>query len=146
MCTYRKIVVIEDDPESCSLFEAAIPEVSKEVSLKCYSNVIDFMNDVTATQQVPDLIFIEINLRKINGFIAAELFKAHALLQNIPFIILTNSRADEDINRLFNLGATRYIVKPTKYSDLVNVLRNVGLDSNKKMSIPTSNTFLLSYV
>ncbi len=144
MDAFKKIVIIEDDAESCNLFESALPEASENATLKCYPNVIDFMNEVTATQSVPDLIFIEINLQKINGFAAAELFSRHALLVKVPLIVFSNSRVPEDMERLFKLGVARYIVKPGKYNDMVGVLKKVGRHTRDDVWASTPKDFLLS--
>lgn len=71
---------------------------------------------------VPDLILLDINLPKINGFEVLERIKGDTKLSYIPIVMLTSSKNDEDIVKSYGHGAASYIPKPITYEDFVNVV------------------------
>lgn len=70
----------------------------------------------------PDLILLDINMPKINGFQVLERLKADPVYKVIPIVMLTSSQNDEDIVRSFGNGAASFIPKPVTYDDFVKVV------------------------
>jgi CheY-like chemotaxis protein len=65
-----------------------------------------------ATATRPDLVLLDINMPKKNGFAVMQELKADPHLQSLPVIILTTSEREEDISRAYANGACSYIRKP----------------------------------
>ena len=63
---------------------------------------------------------------KKDGREALKQIKADANLRQIPIVILTTSKADEDIYRSYDLGANSFITKPVTFSGLVEVMKTIG--------------------
>ena len=72
--------------------------------------------------KTPDIIFLDINLPKKNGSEVLAEIKSHANLRRIPVIVLTSSKADQDIQKIYDLHASSYIVKPIDIKEFYDVI------------------------
>ncbi len=70
----------------------------------------------------PDLVLLDLNLPRKNGYEILETIKRHPLLKIIPVIIMTTSDQDEDIRKCYELHANAYITKPDTLQSLVETL------------------------
>lgn len=74
----------------------------------------------------PDLILLDLNMPRKDGREALAEMRADPLLRSIPIVVLTTSKAEEDILRSYNLGANAFITKPVTFDGLVDVMKSVG--------------------
>ena len=74
----------------------------------------------------PGLILLDLNMPRKDGREALAEIKAHAELRRIPVVVLTTSRADEDVARSYDLGANSFISKPVTFQGLVDTMRALG--------------------
>jgi CheY-like chemotaxis protein len=79
-----------------------------------------------ASAPTPDLILLDLNMPRKDGREALAEIKNSVLLRRIPVIVMTTSKAEEDIYRTYELGTSSYISKPVKFADLVEVVRILG--------------------
>jgi len=79
-----------------------------------------------ATSPRPDLILLDLNMPKKDGRQALTEIKADSALRKIPVIVMTTSKAEEDILRTYGLGASSYIFKPITFPSLLEVISKVG--------------------
>jgi len=70
----------------------------------------------------PGIILLDLNMPKKDGREALAEIKADARLRQIPVVVLTTSRDDEDVVRSYDLGVNSFITKPVTFSSLVNVM------------------------
>jgi CheY-like chemotaxis protein len=82
-----------------------------------YSNVEQY--------PTPDLILLDLNMPRKDGREALAEIKADAALRHIPVVVLTTSKAEEDILRSYNIGASSYITKPVTFESFVNIVRTL---------------------
>ena len=75
---------------------------------------------------VPGLILLDLNMPKKDGREALAEIKADAALRRIPVVILTTSKAEEDMIKGYDLGAASYISKPVTFDALVDLMRTLG--------------------
>ena len=73
----------------------------------------------------PDLILLDLNLPRKDGRELLVEIKEDEVLRRIPVVILTTSKAEEDILRTYNLHANCYITKPVDLDQFINVVRAV---------------------
>ncbi len=71
----------------------------------------------------PGLVLLDLNMPRKDGREALREMKADPELRSIPVVILTTSKAEEDIERTYDLGANSFIVKPVSFDGLVDALR-----------------------
>jgi CheY-like chemotaxis protein len=74
----------------------------------------------------PGIILLDLNMPKKDGREALREIKADPELRRIPVVVLTTSKADEDICRTYDVGANSYITKPVTFEGLVDVVRALG--------------------
>jgi CheY-like chemotaxis protein len=74
----------------------------------------------------PGLILLDLNMPKVDGRQALEEIKADPTLKRIRVVVLTTSKAEEDIYRTYNLSAASYITKPVTFEALVDVVKTIG--------------------
>lgn len=74
----------------------------------------------------PGLILLDLNMPRKDGREALKEIKADPDLRQIPVVILTTSKAEEDIYRTYDLGANSFITKPVMFTSLVEVMQNLG--------------------
>jgi CheY-like chemotaxis protein len=84
----------------------------------------------------PDLILLDLNMPKKDGREALKEIKSDPHLKKIPIIVLTTSRADEDILNTYKLGANSYITKPTGLDGMINLIRDLGNYWLKVVKLP----------
>ncbi|HKR64076.1 MAG TPA: response regulator [Thermoanaerobaculia bacterium] len=74
----------------------------------------------------PGLILLDLNMPRKDGREALREIKADPDLRRIPIVVLTTSKAEEDIYRTYDLGANSFITKPVSFEGLVTVMRDIG--------------------
>lgn len=79
-----------------------------------------------ASYPMPGLILLDLNMPKIDGREALAEIKADPRLRRIPVVILTTSKAEEDMVKGYDLGAASYITKPVTFDALVELMRTLG--------------------
>lgn len=74
----------------------------------------------------PGLILLDLNMPKKDGREALREIKSDPHLRQIPVVVLTTSKAEEDIYQIYDLGANSFISKPVTFSSLVDVIKTLG--------------------
>lgn len=78
------------------------------------------------TSPRPGLILLDLNMPKKDGREALKEIKGDPELRGIPVVVLTTSKAEEDIYRTYNLGVNSFITKPVAFQSLVAITRDLG--------------------
>ncbi len=73
----------------------------------------------------PELILLDLNMPRMDGRKALAEIKADPALRRIPVVVLTTSKAEEDILRSYDLGAASFISKPVDFTSLVDLVKNL---------------------
>lgn len=74
---------------------------------------------------LPDIIFLDLNMPKMNGIEFLRILKANDNLKYIPTVILTTSNNRKDVLECYSIGVSGYIIKPLKYDDYVTKVKAV---------------------
>ncbi len=135
MTEHRPITILlaDDDPEDRMLAKDALEESH-------LANEIEFVGDGEELMDylcrrgryeklqgspLPGLILLDLNLPRKDGREALAEIKADPLLKRIPVVILTTSKAEEDILRTYDLGVSGFVVKPVAFEGLVRVMKTL---------------------
>jgi CheY-like chemotaxis protein len=74
----------------------------------------------------PGLILLDLNMPRKDGREALAEIKRHPELHRIPVVVMTTSKAEEDVFRSYDLGANSYITKPVTFERLVDLMKTLG--------------------
>ena len=74
----------------------------------------------------PDIIFLDLNMPRMDGREVLQAIKSDKKLATIPVIVLTVSAAEEDIVRSYDLGCSSFIIKPVDFEQFVKTIRGLG--------------------
>ncbi len=74
----------------------------------------------------PGLLLLDLNMPKVDGREALKAIKAEPRLRSLRVVVMTTSKAEEDILRSYNLGAESYVTKPVTFNALVDVVKTLG--------------------
>jgi len=127
------ILMADDDPDDRMMMKEALDENNFSHSLQFVEDgeeLLDYLHQrgkfIGQKVATPSLILLDLNMPKIDGREALSQIKSDARLKRIPVIILSTSRAEEDIVKTYDLGVNSFISKPVHYNDLVLVAREIG--------------------
>jgi CheY-like chemotaxis protein len=124
-------LIAEDDPDDRLLIHEAFEEsrvsnrinfVEDGVQLMDYLRRQDKFTD-PASSPTPDLILLDLNMPRKDGREALAEIKSDPRLRYIPVVVLTTSKAEEDIMRSYDIGAASYITKPVTFDGLVEAIK-----------------------
>ncbi|MCZ7647997.1 MAG: response regulator [Planctomycetota bacterium] len=74
----------------------------------------------------PGLILLDLNMPRMDGREALKAIKSDAELRRIPVVVLTTSKAEEDVYRSYDLGVNSFISKPVTFEGLVDLMKVLG--------------------
>lgn len=128
------IVLADDDPDDRQLTEEAFSENRLVNQLHCVEDgeqLMDYLHRRGQYQQLreealPGLILLDLNMPRKDGREALKEIKADPSLRRIPIVILTTSKAEEDIIRSYDLGVNSYVTKPVTFKSLVELVKVLG--------------------
>ena len=130
-----EILLVEDNPNDVEL----ILHVFRWCNLSDQVHVawdgeeaIDFIFGSGAytgrdTQKKPKVILLDLKLPKIDGLEVLRRIKDDPRTRTIPVVVLTSSKEERDVVESYILGVNSYIVKPVKFDEFANVIRDLGL-------------------
>lgn len=125
-----EIFLVEDNPGDVRLTQEALKEskVINNLSVAVDGvEAMDFLHRKGKWTQAPypDLILLDLNLPKKDGREILEEIKADNDLKRIPVVVLTTSKAEEDILRMYDQHANCYITKPIDFDQFIEVVRSI---------------------
>ncbi|OKH52015.1 two-component system response regulator [Calothrix sp. HK-06] len=132
--TTVKILLADDDEDDCMLAREALAESRLSSELYVVRDGEELMDYLyhrgryvsLSSSPRPGLILLDLNMPKKDGREALKEIKNDPELRKIPVIVLTTSKAPEDIYRTYELGANSFIIKPMNFAALVEVMRTIG--------------------
>lgn len=139
------ILLADDDPDDRLLVREAFEESHLLNVLETVEDGEELMNYLHqkgkyAGKPLPNLILLDLNMPRKNGMEALEEIKADTHLRRIPVVILTTSKAEEDIIRTYDLGVNSFIVKPVTFESLVELVKELGRYWFQIVELPESET------
>ncbi len=123
------ILYADDDAEDRMLVKDAWDEshvANKMAFVEDGEELMDYLHrrgkyTELANSRLPGLILLDLNMPRKDGREALKEIKADPALRSIPIVVLTTSKAEEDIFRAYDLGVNSFIVKPVTFQSLVDL-------------------------
>lgn len=129
MMKFLKILLVEDSPSDVRLIREALKETPVPVQISVAQDGVEAMDYLFSTQagkaDRPDLILLDLNLPRKNGREVLAEVKSSPGLKQIPVLVMTSSRADDDIAQAYALNANCYITKPSDLQEYISVVRAI---------------------
>jgi CheY-like chemotaxis protein len=113
-----RILLIEDDAIEVMKLKRAIAKLEMNhelIEAKNGEEALDILKDHTV---LPDVIFLDLNMPKINGIEFLKILKKDEILRFLPTVMLTTSSNRKDILACYDTGVAGYIIKPLKYDKI----------------------------
>ena len=128
------ILMADDDADDRLMTKEAFEESRLKNDLRFVEDGVELLDYLKrrgkyadpASSPRPGLILLDLNMPKKDGREALEEIKADPNLKSIRVVILTTSKAEEDIYRTYNLSAASYITKPVTFSGMAEVIKTLG--------------------
>ena len=141
------ILMADDDADDRQMTKEAFEESRLLNDLRFVTDGVELMEYLKrqgrysdpATSPRPGLILLDLNMPRKDGREALREIKADPTLKNIRVVILTTSKAEEDILRTYDLSAASYITKPVTFVGLADVIRTLGKYWLEIVELPNGN-------
>jgi CheY-like chemotaxis protein len=119
------ILLIEDDAIEVMKFNRVIKTLGLNHKIIEANNGEEALSILKDKEIIPDVIFLDLNMPKINGIEFLQILKADDYLKYIPAIVLTTSNNHKDVLECYKIGIAGYVLKPLKYDDYVERIRKM---------------------
>lgn len=124
------ILLVEDSSLDIKMVQEAISEEDKKSNLHVIMNgeeAIDFLQCTGKHKDAPrpDLVLLDLNLPRKDGREVLAEIKADPVLRQIPVVVLTSSRAEEDVLKIYDLQVNCYVCKPIDANQFQDKIKNI---------------------
>jgi CheY-like chemotaxis protein len=130
----KRILLVEDDPKDIELTLAALAEhkLANEVAVtRDGVEALDYLYRRGAFAQRPPghpvVILLDLKMPRLDGPRFLSKIKTDEQLRLIPVVVLTSSRESMDLQECYRLGANAYVVKPVRFTEFVEAVKEIGM-------------------
>jgi two-component system, chemotaxis family, response regulator Rcp1 len=125
-----EILLVEDNPGDERLTREALKEGKVYNNFHWVKDGVEAMEFLRrqgkyASAPRPDIILLDLNLPKMDGREVLQAVKTDADLKRIPVVVLTTSKAEEDVLRTYSLHANCYVTKPVDLEKFITVVKSI---------------------
>lgn len=125
-----EVLLVEDDPGDVLITREALADAKVLHNLHVVDNgeaAVEFLRRSGPYEEVPrpDLIFLDLNLPRLDGREVLAIIKGDEGLRQIPVVVLTTSSIDQDVARSYDLHANAFVTKPVDLDAFMAVVRQV---------------------
>lgn len=127
------VLMADDDVDDCTLASEAFKLARVDNPLRCLydgEKLIEYLHQCMAQHSrvdcFPALILLDLNMPRMDGRETLQVLKADPVLKGIPVVVWTTSRSEDDVRRARSAGCDDYIIKPSSFSEMVGIVRNLG--------------------
>jgi CheY-like chemotaxis protein len=138
------ILLADDDQADCLLFKEALEELPVTAQLTIVDNGEQVIGELSKNK-LPDVLFLDINMPRKNGFATLGEIKRNSGLEKLPVVMFSTSSDIQSVKRVFNDAAHYYICKPVEFSQWKKVIYEaLTLLTQKKDSMPLKENFRIT--
>ena len=115
----------DDDVEDCDLFTEALQQIDSEVKCITAKDGKEALDFLKLTYDLPDYIFLDINMPRIDGKACLREIKKDPRLTQIPVIMYSTTSDTNEIQQYYKLGAHDFLIKPANFHILCECLESI---------------------
>jgi two-component system response regulator len=146
------ILLVDDDPDDRLLMQEALEEANLKCTFRTAENGEDLMDylrnegpyEGKNLTEYPQLIILDLNMPRMDGREALRHLKSSPGLKQIPVVVLSTSKSDQDIQITYDLGCSSYMTKPDSFPDLVKRVQVIFEYWFKASQLPSSAEITIS--
>ena len=134
MTPLRRILLVEDSPRDAELILDALEAhqlANAVVHVRDGADALDYLyrrgTFAGRSDGQPALVLLDLKLPKVDGLEVLRQIKGDAALKMMPIVMMTSSREEQDLLTSYQLGVNAYVVKPMKFQDFVEAVKQVGV-------------------
>jgi CheY-like chemotaxis protein len=134
MHSLKRILLVEDSPRDAEMILDALDAhqlANGVVHVRDGADALDYLYRrgpfAGRADGQPALILLDLKLPKVDGLEVLRQIKGDAALKMIPVVMMTSSREEQDLLNSYQLGVNAYVVKPLKFNDFVEAVKQVGM-------------------
>lgn len=117
-----QLLLADDDKDDCDLFREALDELPVTADLSTVHDGEQLMQLLSKKSPLPQLLFLDLNMPRKNGFECLSEIKKNDALKDLPVVIFSTSYDRDIVNLLYTKGAHFYISKPNEFDKLKDVI------------------------
>jgi two-component system response regulator len=130
----KRILLVEDSPRDAEMILDALDAhhlATAVVHVRDGADALDYLyrrgQFADRSDGQPALMLLDLKLPKVDGLEVLRQIKGDAALKMIPVVMMTSSREEQDLINSYQLGVNAYVVKPVKFHDFVEAVKQVGV-------------------
>ena len=133
MPTLHRILIVDDSDRDTELALDALEEhhlANEVVVLRDGADALDYLfrrgPHAARPGGQPAVILLDLKMPKVDGIEVLRQIKREPELKRIPVVVMTSSREEQDLLKTYDLGVNAYVVKPVKFHEFVDAIKQVG--------------------
>jgi CheY-like chemotaxis protein len=133
MTSISRILLVDDSPRDVELALAALEAnhlANEVVTLRDGAEALDYLYRRGAFAGRPPgdpaVVLLDLKMPKVDGIEVLRQVKGDPATRTIPIVVMTSSREEQDLLNSYRLGVNAYVVKPVKFQDFVEAVKQVG--------------------
>ena len=141
----KTILLAEDDEDDYLLFKEAIRDNTDQLDLVWVKDGVELMQILHGNEaSTADILFLDINMPRKNGFECLTEIRNNAVLKNLPVVVFSTSNDRALVSWMYNSGANLYLCKPNSFQQLKSaIVKAITMDWQIHKPYPASKDFLL---
>jgi CheY-like chemotaxis protein len=134
MNSLKPILLAEDNPNDAELTLEALAEnnlVNRVVHVRDGVEALDYLRCegkyASRTPGNPAVVILDIKMPRMDGMEVLQVIRSDAALNMLPVVMLTSSKEEHDLIRSYELRTNAYVVKPVKFSEFIDAVKQIGV-------------------
>jgi two-component system response regulator len=133
MESLKRILLVDDSPRDREMVIEALAEhhlANEVVALRDGAEALDYLYRrgafTSRADAQPVVILLDLKMPRVDGLEVLRQLKSDPELKLIPVVMMTSSREEQDVVRSYQLGVNAYVVKPVRFEQFVEAVRQMG--------------------
>ena len=134
MNNLKPILLAEDNPNDAELTLEALADnnlVNRVVHVRDGVEALEYLRCegkyASRTPGNPAVVILDIKMPRMDGMEVLQIIRSDAALNLLPVVMLTSSKEEHDLIRSYELHTNAYVVKPVKFSDFIDAVKQIGV-------------------